>query len=141
MGRTRPPPSEKQEALQIGVCRETYAYWYLRRLGYMFIARNYMPSHAKGKLDLIGFDGDALAIVEVRTRLADKTRPAMPELSISREKHEVLVRTARYFVREYRLRDCPLRFDVVAIENTSGRPPEVRLHRAALSPELPLRFS
>ena len=58
---------------------------------------NYMPSHAKGKLDLIGFDGDTLAIVEVRTRLADKTRPAMPELSISREKHEVLVGTARLF--------------------------------------------
>ena len=132
------PQAKKQEALRIGVRGETYAYWYLRRPGYVFIARNYTPSRAKGELDLIGFDGDTLAIVEVRTRLADKTRPA---LSISREKHEVLVRTAHYFVREYRLRDCPLRFDVVAIENTPGNPPEVRLHRAALSPELPVRFA
>ncbi|HVM76306.1 MAG TPA: YraN family protein [Candidatus Saccharimonadales bacterium] len=135
------PQAKKQEALQIGVRGETYAYWYLRRLGYIFIARNYMPARAKGELDLIGFDGDTLAIVEVRTRLADGTRPALPELSISREKHEVLVRTAHYFVREYRLKQCPLRFDVVAIENTPGRPPEVRLHRAALSPELPVRFA
>jgi putative endonuclease len=99
-----------------------------------------MPSRAKGELDLIGFDGDTLAVVEVRTRLADKTRPALPELSIGREKHEVLLRTAHYFVREYHLKDCPLRFDVVAIENTPGQAPEVRLHKAALSPELAPQF-
>lgn len=105
-----------------------------RRLGYIFIARNYMPSRAKGALDLIGFDGETLAIVEVRTRLADKTRPALPELSISREKHEVLLRTARSFVREHHVTDRPLRFDVLAIENAPGQAPEVRLHRAALNP-------
>ena len=132
--------AKKQEALQIGVRGETYAYWYLRRLGYIFIARNYMPSRAKGELDLIGFDGDTLAVVEVRTRLADKTRPALPELSIGREKHEVLLRTAHYFVREYHLKDCPLRFDFVAFENTPGQAPEVRLHKAALSPELAPQF-
>lgn len=134
------PQARKQEALQIGVRGETYAYWYLRRLGYIFIARNYMPSRAKGELDLVGFDGNTLAVVEVRTRLADPARPALPELSVTREKHEVLVRTAHYFVREYHLKDCPLRFDVVAIENTPGRLPTLRLHRAALSPELPIRF-
>ena len=141
MARTKPPPqAKKQEALQIGVRGETYAYWYLRSLGYIFIARNYMPLRAKGELDLIGFDGETLAIVEVRTRLADKNRPALPELSVGREKHEVLLRTARYFVREYHLKECPLRFDVVAIEETPGQPPEVCLHRAALSPELPVSF-
>ena len=57
---------------QTGVRGETYAYCYLRRLGYIFIARNYMPSHAKGELDLLGFDADTLAVVEVRTRLARK---------------------------------------------------------------------
>jgi len=130
------PQAKKQEALQIGVRGETYAYWYLRRLGYIFIARNYMPSRAKGELDLIGFDGNTLAIVEVRTRLSDPTKPAQPEMSISREKHEVLVRTANYFLREYHLCECPVRFDVVAIENIPGKQPQARLHRAALSPEL-----
>jgi putative endonuclease len=99
-----------------------------------------MPLRAKGELDLIGFDGNTLAIVEARTRLADKTRPALPEMSISREKHEVLLRTAHYFVREYHSTDCPLRFDVVAIENTPGQAPKVRLHRAGLSPESAPRF-
>jgi hypothetical protein len=55
---------KKQEALQIGVRGEMYAYWYLRRLGYIFIARNFLPGHAKGELDLVGYDGDTLAIVD-----------------------------------------------------------------------------
>jgi hypothetical protein len=58
------PGAQKLEALQTGVCGETYAYWYLRRLGYIFIARNHMPEHAKGELDLIGF-GDTLALIEL----------------------------------------------------------------------------
>jgi len=123
-------PAKRHEALQMGMRGETYAYWYLRRLGYIFIARNYMPSRAKGELDLIGYDGDTLAIVEVRTRRAQKGQTAQPELSVTNEKHEVLVRTAHYFLRERHIR-----FDVVAIENTPGRPPTVRLHKAALSPQ------
>jgi hypothetical protein len=75
--------ANKHEALQLGVRGETYAYWYLRRLGYVFIARNYMPSRAKGELDLIGYDGETLAI-----------------------------------------------------ENAPGQPAVVRLHKAALSPQL-----
>jgi Holliday junction resolvase-like predicted endonuclease len=115
-------PRKKQEALQTGVRGETY-YWDLRRLGYIFIARNYMPWHAKGELDLIGFDADTLAVVEVRTRLARKDLPALPEMSITNEKHEVLVRTAHYLLRKRHIEKCPLRFDVVAIENTPGQPP------------------
>ena len=125
---------KKHAALRVGVRGETYAYWYLRRLGYVFIARNFTPSHAKGELDLIGYDGDTLAIVEVRTRLAAPGKPAQPEMSISRGKHEVLIRTAEYFVRERHISPCPVRFDVIAIDNVPGRPPVVRLHKAALPP-------
>jgi putative endonuclease len=135
-----PSQAKKQEARQVGVRGETYAYWYLRRHGYVFIARNYEPARAKGELDLIGFDGDTLAVVEVRTRLASKDKPALPEMSIGKEKHEVLLRTAHYFLRERHIPHCPLRFDVVAIDNTPGKPPTVRVHKAALSPELPRNF-
>ena len=62
----------KQESLRVGVRGETYAYWYLRRHGYVFIAKNYEPAREKGELDLVGFDGDTLAFVEVRTRAAAK---------------------------------------------------------------------
>jgi len=125
---------KKRGALQIGVRGEAYAYWYLRRLGYIFIARNFDSSRAKGELDLVGYDGDVLAIVEVRTRVATPGQPMLPEMSIGRTKHEVLVRTAQYFLGERHLVPCPVRFDVVAIEENPGKPPTVRLHKAALPP-------
>jgi putative endonuclease len=128
------PGNKKEAALRVGVCGETYAYWYLRRLGYIIIARNFTPSHAKGELDLIGYDGNTLAIVEVRTRLAVPDKPAQPELSVSAGKHEALVRTAHYFLRERHVGPCPVRFDVIAIDNLPGHPPIVRLHKAALAP-------
>ena len=124
--------AKKDGALQFGVRGERYAYSCLRRLGYVFIARNYMPSGAKGELDLIGYDGETLAIVEVRTRLAMPGLPASQEMSIGKEKHEVLVRTAEYFVRERHVRPCPVRFDVVAIEEIPGHASAVRLQKAAL---------
>ena len=37
----------KQEDRRVGVRGETYAYWYLRRQGYIFIARNYEPAREK----------------------------------------------------------------------------------------------
>jgi putative endonuclease len=132
--------ADKDRARRLGVSGELYAYWYLRRLGYIFIARNYSPSVVKGELDLVGFDGGTLVIVEVRTRQVLEDLPAQPELSITKEKHEVLLRTAHYFLRERHIRECPLRFDVVAIDNKRGKPPVVRLHKAALSPQFPMYF-
>lgn len=126
--------SKKEQARRVGVRGESYAYWYLRRLGYIFIARNFTPSRAKGELDLIGYDGETLAIVEVRTRQATPGQHAGPEMSISTGKHEMIVRTAHYFLRERHIAPCPVRFDVIAIDNIAGQPPVVRLHKAALSP-------
>lgn len=60
--------AKKLEARSTGVRGETYAYWYLRRQGYVFVAKNYTPRGIKGELDLIGYDGKTLAFVEVRTR-------------------------------------------------------------------------
>jgi len=130
------PQLTKHQALQLGARGETYAYWYLRRLGYIFIARNYTPFYSKGELDLVAYDGDTLVIVEVRTRRASKDQPASPELSVSDAKHELLVRTAHYFLAERHVQPCPVRFDVVAIDDLPGQAPLVRLHKAALSPQL-----
>jgi hypothetical protein len=47
----------KTEAKQRGVRGEMSAYWYLRRQGYVFVARNYMPRGAKGDIDLVGCGG------------------------------------------------------------------------------------
>jgi putative endonuclease len=127
---------ERQAARKTGVRGETYAYWYLRRHGYVFVARNYMPRRAKGEIDLIGYDRETLAFVEVRTRSTRDAHAALPELSITRDKQHVLVRTAKFFLMERRIGECPCRFDVLAIDNHPGRPPVVRLHKDAFSPQI-----
>ena len=128
--------AQKSEAARTGVRGETYAYWYLRRNGYVFVARNYMPRGAKGEIDLIGYDGKTLAFVEVRTRTVSDAMMALPELSVTTDKQRVAVRTARRFLGERHVGDCPCRFDVLAIDNRPGMPPEVRLHKDAFSPQM-----
>jgi putative endonuclease len=126
----------KMAARRTGVRGETYAYWYLRRLGYVFVARNYMPARAKGEIDMIGYDGRTLAFVEVRTRTVREEMTALPELSVTEEKQKLVARTAKMFLLERRVKECPCRFDVLAIDNEIGRAPVVRLHKDAFSPQM-----
>jgi len=127
--------AKKVEAQSTGVRGETYAYWYLRRHGYVFVAKNYMPHGIKGELDLVGYDGKTLAFVEVRTRTVKEDATALPELSVTRGKQRVVIRTAQRFLAERHVEECPVRFDVVAIDNHPGQPPIVRLHKDAFSPD------
>lgn len=132
--------AKKREARSTGVRGETYAYWYLRRHGYVFVAKNYTPRGIKGELDLIGYDGKTLVFVEVRTRTVKEDAAALPELSVTREKQRIVVRTAQRFLAERHVEECPLRFDVVAIDNHPGKPPVLRLHKDAFSPQLDRQY-
>lgn len=127
----------KEAARKTGIRGETYAYWYLRRQGYIFIARNFSPRSSKGELDMVGYDGPTLAFVEVRTRtLRGDGLSALPELSVTEGKQHVLVRTAVHFLAEWHVKECPVRFDVLAIDNAPGQAPVVRLHKDAFSPQM-----
>lgn len=123
----------KQRARQTGVRGETYAYWYLRRHGYVFVARNYTAPGIKGEIDLIGYDGPVLAFVEVKTRSVNPDDPPLtaPEQAVTADKRRNLSRMARQFLAEKGLRQAQCRFDVLAIESPAGARPVVRLHKAA----------
>src|ERR1700756_4572890 len=110
----------KHAARRAGLRGETYAYWYLRRHGYVFVARNFTPRGVKGELDLVGYDGGTLAFVEVRTRTLRGGISGLPELSVTPDKQHVLVRTAQRFLAERHVSECPCRFDVMAIDNEPG---------------------
>ena len=83
----------------------------------MFVARNYTPRGIKGEIDLVGYDGKTLAFVEVRTRTIREDLSALPELSITREKEHVMVRTTQRFLAERPIGERLCRFDVMAIDN------------------------
>jgi putative endonuclease len=115
-----------------GIRGETYAYWYLRRRGYVLVARNYRIPGLHGEIDLVGYDGPQLAFVEVKTRTG---KDAEPEEAITAEKRRVLARMARSFLAERHITgDTPWRFDVVAIRSRPGCSPDLRLYRDAFGP-------
>jgi putative endonuclease len=124
-------PTEKLRARQTGIRGETFAYWYLRRHGYILVARNFKVPGLKGELDLVGYDRDVLAFVEVKTRSGDSKEFGTPEDAVTPHKREVLARIARNFMLERRIRNVQSRFDVLAIESRPGRRPLVRLHKDA----------
>ncbi|HKW87966.1 MAG TPA: YraN family protein [Candidatus Acidoferrales bacterium] len=125
--------SAKEQARRTGVRGETYAYWYLRRHGYIMVGRNYRAPDAKGEIDMIGYDGPVLAFVEVKTRSGTEENPGRPEEAVTPEKRTHVERMARRFKLERRATGTSWRFDVVAIENRPHRSPIIRLHKGAFA--------
>jgi len=121
----------RQQARQTGIRGETYAYWFLRRHGYIMIARNFIVPGIKGEIDLVGYDGPVLAFIEVKTRAAASEAFGKPEEAVTTEKRRHLSRMARHFLSERRIAEATCRFDVLAIESRPGRRPVARLHRGA----------
>jgi putative endonuclease len=121
------------KARRTGVRGETYAYWYLRRKGYVMVARNFTVRGVKGEIDLVGYDGKTLAFVEVKTRTSPRDDVGSPENAVTPEKQRLLSRMARQFLREYRANSVPFRFDILAIEALPGSRPVVRLHKGAFA--------
>src|ERR1017187_7314745 len=89
-------PEDAPEHLRIGRRGEEDAYFYLRRLGYTIIARNYRSPHHRGELDLVGWDGDVLCVIEVKTRTTRDVKPA--EAAVDRDKQRELGLVARDFL-------------------------------------------
>jgi putative endonuclease len=129
-GLTEDSASAKSQSRTTGIRGETYAYWYLRRHGYTLVARNYTVPGIKGEIDMIGYDGQALAFVEVKTR-SSSIAESTPEDAVNADKRRNLSRMARQFLRSRRIDSANFRFDVLAIESRAGKKPVVRLHKSA----------
>jgi putative endonuclease len=132
-------PSAKQRARRTGVRGETYAYWYLRRHGYILVARNFTYPGIKGEIDMVGYDGSVLAFVEVKTRTILESANSSPDFqrtpedAVNSEKRRNLSRMARQFLRARHIESAECRFDVLAIETRPGTKPCVRLHKGAFN--------
>ncbi len=109
---------------------EEQAYFYLRRLGYKMVARNFRSPHSRGEIDLIGWDQDVLCFVEVKTRSSRDIKPA--EAAVDRAKQREILKTARDYLRRLPP-SCSWRVDVVSVYYGEGTPPVFELFRDALS--------
>jgi putative endonuclease len=123
--------ASRQVARQTGVKCETYAYWYLRRQGYIPVARNYTVAGIKGEIDIVAYDGPVLVFVEVKTRSASAPWQVRPEEAVNHDKRRNLSRMARQFLRSRRMEAAICRIDVLAIETRPGEKPTVLLRKDA----------
>jgi putative endonuclease len=91
---------------------EESAYFYLRRLGYIVVARNFRSPHRRGEIDLIAWDKDILCFIEVKTRTSHNVKPA--ETAVNADKQRELNYMAREYLRHLPP-SCQWRFDVLSV--------------------------
>ncbi|MHC5061488.1 MAG: YraN family protein [Planctomycetota bacterium] len=104
---------------------------FLKRKGFKIIARNFACK--MGEIDLIGSENNgAVVFVEVRTR-ADESYTEVQE-TVTPKKQGRLIRTAKYFLKIYEVKDRPLRFDVVAVVLGHKGRPQIRHYENAFKP-------
>jgi putative endonuclease len=115
---------------QIGRRGEEDAYFYLRGLGYVMVARNFRSPRCRGEIDLIGWDGDVLCFIEVKTRRSREVASA--EAAVDRHKrHEVALVARDYLRRNSTSRQW--RFDIVSVyyDGFTSRQPVIEVFRNA----------
>ena len=121
-------PPEQPEHLETGQRGEELAYFYLRRLGYVIVARNFRSRRRPGEIDLVGWDGDILCFIEVKTRTSREVKPA--EAAVDVEKQRDLRGMAREYLR--RMAGNPAyRFDILSIYLLDGADPDFTLFKNA----------
>lgn len=105
---------------RLGRLGEEAAYWHLREQGFIMVARNYRPEgfNLRGEIDLIGWEGNTLVFVEVKTRQSSSVRA--PEAAVDRDKEAHVRAAARDYRRRAHCWEGPYRFDIVSVEMAPG---------------------
>ena len=116
----------------LGQQGETCAVEFLTRNGYRILNRNLRTKF--GEIDVVASDGNVLCFVEVKTR--STCTFGLPEEWILPEKQRRLGRLAQWYLQYYRVRDVPVRFDVVSILlGSNSVPTRTRLIKGAFALE------
>jgi putative endonuclease len=103
---------------QLGGAGEDLAAAALKKQGYKIVERNYRTP--LGEIDLIARHRGALVFIEVKTRRS--TRFGQPQEAVSPAKQARLRKLADYYLKQKRLGESQVRFDVVAITLKNERP-------------------
>jgi putative endonuclease len=106
----------------------------LKKQGYKFVARNFSCKY--GEIDLIFMDSGSvtpgLVFVEVKTRRNEKRIKA--QAAVGFKKRRRIGYTAKHFIQQYKIKDKPLRFDIVAIIVGDKGRPQIRHYKNAFVP-------
>ena len=124
--------------LAFGARGEDEAYFYLRKLGFTVIARDYRSPRRRGDIDLIAFEKETLCFIEVKTRATRKFLPA--EAAVDEERRVTVSALARDYLRQYahaQGKQPAHRFDVISVyiesNDDSGDSAAITLFRNAFA--------
>lgn len=99
-----------------GALEEDIALRHLQAQGLELLARN--VRFKVGELDLVMRDGDTLVITEVRKRSRDDYGTAAETVGAAKQRRIVLA-TKLWLARQPQDDNCPIRFDVCALDATN----------------------
>lgn len=107
--------------LRVGRRGEEDAYFFLRKMGYTVVDRNYRSPRFRGEIDLICWENNVLCFLEVKTRSSRKWKTA--EAAVDRHKRREVAQVVRDYLRRMPP-SCQWRFDVVSVyyEGSNSRP-------------------
>jgi len=118
----------------LGRCGEDLAQRFLQRAGIIIVDRNYRLASGAGEVDLVGWEGDTLVFVEVKSRQSDEH--GSPDRAIGLQKKESLIRTGRQYARQAEVPWQKVRFDVVNVVFATT-PPAITHFRDVFGPNTP----
>src|SRR5947209_2311726 len=113
------PAKQRAAHLYTGERGEEAAYFHLRKLGYVMVARNYRSPRRRGEIDLIGWDKDVLCFIEVKTKSSKDFIPA--EVAVDADKQHDLREVAREYLRKVPVEPAT-RFDIVSVYFDGANP-------------------
>lgn len=108
---------------------ELAAFFYLRRHGYIVVARGWRSGRLRGDIDLIAWEADTLCFIEVKTRTTRDVATA--EAAVDEDKRRTLRRLARAYMRQLPNQQTPARFDILSIYFEKEKAAEFELFRNA----------
>ena len=112
----------------LGKSGEDLAVQELESRGYAVIERRYRTAH--GEIDIIARDGGTIVFVEVRRRSTGQCGTAAE--SVTPAKQRRVIRMAIAYLYSHGLYDrCPVRFDVVGIDDRPDDDPHITLYVGA----------
>lgn len=103
---------KKQDAQSLGERGEAFAASYLEQQGYEILAHNW-NLHYGCEIDIIARKDNVLHFVEVKTRSTD--RYGMPELAITKEKIQHMMKAVRAYCNRYQIRGIECHLDGIGV--------------------------
>jgi putative endonuclease len=115
---------------RIGTRGEEDAYFFLRKIGYTIVSRNFRSPRSRGEIDLVAWDDEnVLCFIEVKARTSRDVKT--PEAAVDRHKRREVAEVAREYMRRLPP-SCQWRFDIVSVYYDGHTPrPQIELFRNA----------